>query len=47
MDRKSPQPVPNPNAFERSLRRAEIAVTANIEADKVVLDMRTFADREN
>ena len=38
--------VPNPNAFERNLRRAETPVIARIEKDKIVLDMRTIADGE-
>jgi len=38
--------MPNPNAFERDLRRAEPPVIARIEKDKVVFDMRTIADSE-
>ena len=38
--------VPKPNAFEAKLRAATIPVIARIEANRVVLDMRTVANEE-
>ena len=38
--------VPNPNGFEKRLRACEPPVIARIEHDKIVLDMRTVAERE-
>jgi L-seryl-tRNA(Ser) seleniumtransferase len=38
--------VANPNAFEKRLRLGEPPVIARIEKDRIVLDMRTVADRE-
>jgi L-seryl-tRNA(Ser) seleniumtransferase len=38
--------VPNPTAFERRLRLAQVPVIARIERDKIILDMRTIADEE-
>jgi L-seryl-tRNA(Ser) seleniumtransferase len=38
--------VPNPTAFERRLRLAEVPVIARMERDKIILDMRTLADEE-
>jgi L-seryl-tRNA(Ser) seleniumtransferase len=38
--------VPNPAAFERRLRLAQVPVIARIERDKIILDMRTIANEE-
>jgi L-seryl-tRNA(Ser) seleniumtransferase len=38
--------VTKPSSFEASLRQSEIPVIARIERDKIVLDMRTVAERE-
>ncbi len=38
--------VPDPTAFERLLRHAEVPVISRIERDNIILDMRTVADEE-